>query len=111
MLVIFEELVVVIPEPSLPVGCQGRPGCVHRELVIGKGEILVNQFYVPGVFLQHLQECRLEPDTIGSLVIPENGNSHRSVFWPLERKSGHIKFMDQFQFDKLEALARTAAEH
>ena len=67
---------VVIPESSLPVGCQGRLGCVHRELVIAEGEILVNQFYVSGVFLQHLLECRLEPDTVRSLVIPENGHGH-----------------------------------
>jgi hypothetical protein len=111
LLVIFKKLLVVIPEPSLPVGCQGRFGCVHRELVIAQGEIFVNQFYVLGVFLQHLLECRLEPDTIGSLVIPENGHGHRSIFRPLERKSGHIKLMDQFQFDELEALSRTAAQH
>ena len=102
---------VVIPEPSLPVGCQGRLGRVHRELVIAQGEILVNQFYVLGVFLQHLLEYRVEPDTVRSLVIAENGHGHWSVFRPLERKSGHIELMHQLQFDELEAPARTAAQH
>jgi hypothetical protein len=111
LFVIFKKFVVVVPEPSLAVGCQGRLGCVHRELVTAEGEILVNQFYVLGVFLQHLLECRLEPDTVGSLVIAENGHGHRSVFRPLERKSGHIELMHQLQFDELEALARTAAQH
>ena len=79
---------VVIPEFILPVGCQSRPGCVRRELVIGEREILVNQLYVLRVFLQHLLECRLDPGTVRSLVIAENGHGHRSVFRPLERKSG-----------------------
>ena len=100
MLVIFEKVVVVIPKPSLPVGCQGRLCRVHRELVIAQGEILLNQFYVLGVFLQHLLECRLEPDTVRSLVIPENGHGHQRVFRPLERKSGHIEFMHKLQFDE-----------
>ena len=105
MPVIFEKLVVVIPEPSLPVGCQGRPGCAHCELMTAEREILVNQFYVLGVFLQHLLECRLEPGTVRSLVIAENCHNHRSVFRPLERKAGHIELMNQLQFDELEALA------
>jgi hypothetical protein len=47
--------------------------------VIAEGEILVNQSYVLGIFLQHLLECRLEPDTVGSLVIPEDGHGHQGV--------------------------------
>ncbi len=111
MFVIFEKLVMVIPEPSLPVGCKSRLCCVQCDLLIRAGVIFVNHLDVLGVFLQHLLEYRLEPGTVRSLVVLENSHSHHRIFRPPERKSGHIELMHELELNKLEVLARTAAQH
>ena len=46
-----------------------------------------NEVYLIRIFIQHLLEERLEPRTIRSLVITEDGNGDRRIGRPFQRQA------------------------
>lgn len=86
--VVLKQLIVKLPEFSLPVrrkrSCRAR----SRKFVIGKRKILKNKLDFLGIFVQHLLEQRLEPRTVESLIVAEDGNGNRGFFTTLEGQSG-----------------------
>ncbi len=46
--------------------------------------MLENQFDFFGIFVQHLLEQRLEPRTVESLIVAEDGKSYWRILRPLK---------------------------
>jgi hypothetical protein len=74
-----EELLVKLLEFALGIGGQGSSRCPSGKFVAGKGKVLDHHFNVLRVFLQHLLEQRLEPLTVGSLIVIKHRHGHRGI--------------------------------
>jgi hypothetical protein len=107
---VLEQGIVKLPELALGVRRQGGDGCLHGKFVAAKGEILEDELDLLRVFLQHLLEERIEPRTVRSLVVAEDGNGYRGVLRAFEGKAGNIDFKNRFPLNDLQRLSGPAAE-
>ena len=86
--VVLKQSIVKLPEFSLPVRRKGSRSGRSRKFVIGKRKIPKNKLDFLGILVQHLLEQRLEPRTVESLIVAEDGNGNRGSFTTLKGQSG-----------------------
>ena len=98
------------PEPVLFARRMGGNCRRLGKLVVSQREIFKNEFYVLGVFLEHLLEYRHQPGTVRSLEIVESGNHHRCISWTLKRRAFNIHAIDKIKGDDLDRGVFAAGE-
>ena len=109
ILVVFKRLVVKIPEFSLHVGGQGSLGGFQCKFVVFQGKVFDHQFDLVWIFLQQLLKYRIQPGTVRSLVVIENGNGDRGVFRALEGEAGNLDVKDLHHLDDFYHFGGAAA--
>ena len=62
--------------------------------MLGKRKVLENEFDLFRIFTQHLLEWRVEPRTVCSLIVPEDGHGYRRIFGAFEREPGNVDLMN-----------------
>jgi len=98
------------PKLSLLPGCECGDGCLPGIIVTLKRKMLNHKFYFIRVFLQHLLECRLEPRTVGSLVVIENGDGDAGLLRTFIRQTRQVKLMNRLKKYDPEGLLRAACQ-
>lgn len=89
--------------PELALFARRMDGNCRRfgKLMIFQRKILKNEFYVLGVFLEHLLEYRHQPSTVQSLEIVKRGNHYRCINWSFKRRAFNTDVMDKIKGDDL----------
>ena len=101
---------MVFPEFSLVVCRQGGLGSRLRQLVVPEGEVLKNQFDLPGVFLEHLLEDGDKPRAVWSLEIIEDGDGHRCTGRPFKGRTCVIELVEQTEGENLKLSFATSPQ-